>query len=357
MLEEILQKSLDARASQNSLRKLKVSEGMVDFCSNDYLGFAKKSWNSSGAIGSTGSRLISGNHAIHEEFEAWLAEFHGAQAALVFNSGYDANLGLFSTVPKKGDTVVYDQLCHASIRDGLRLGTARNFSFKHNDIEDLKQKLDSASGNVFVAVESIYSMDGDKAPLKEIAELCQQSGAYLIVDEAHSTGIYGEKGEGLCSELGVKPFVKVHTFGKAMGSHGAAIVGPAVLRQYLVNFSRSFIYTTALPPQSIAKVFEAYKKLKSCEERSALKSNIQLFKENCTSQNLIKSDSPIQCVIIGGNDRCKSISEELQKAGLDVRPILHPTVAEGSERIRICLHSYNSKEEIIQLCKLLNTML
>lgn len=357
MLEEFLQKSLDARASQNSLRKLKVSEGMVDFCSNDYLGFAKKSWSASGAIGSTGSRLISGNHPVHEEFEAWLAEFHGAEAALVFNSGYDANLGLFSTVPKKGDTVVYDQLCHASIRDGLRLGTARNFSFKHNDIEDLRLKLDSASGNVFVAVESIYSMDGDKAPLKEIAELCEQTGAYLIVDEAHSTGIYGEKGEGLCSELGVKPFAKVHTFGKAMGSHGAAIVGPDVLRQYLVNFSRSFIYTTALPPQSIAKVFEAYKWLESCEERAALKENIQLFKENFTSQNLIESDSPIQCVVIGGNDECKSIAEDIQKANLDVRPILHPTVAEGSERIRICLHSYNLKEEIIQLCKLLNTML
>ena len=357
MLEENLQNALDIRASENSLRKLKISEGMVDFCSNDYLGFAMKEWGAKGEFGSGGSRLISGTHKVHEEFEGWLAKFHGAKAALLFNSGYDANLGLFSTVPKKGDTVIYDQLCHASIRDGLRLSAARSFSFKHNDVEDLKKRLGQATGQVFVAVESVYSMDGDSAPLVEIANVCEEHRANLIVDEAHATGVFGKSGKGLCQELGVEAFARVHTFGKALGGHGAVVLGSKVLREYLVNFCRPFIYTTALPPQSVRHVWEAYKSLEDCSEKTMLKDNIVAFKEGFSGSGLIESESPIQCVVIGGNDRCKKVTGELQKFGLDVRPILYPTVEEGKERIRICLHSFNSKTEIAQLCELLNGLL
>ena len=350
MLKDSLEIALEKRRKANAFRSLKASEGLVDFCSNDYLGFAKKVGRVEEAVGSTGSRLISGHHSIHEEVEREIADFHEMEATLIFNSGYDANLSFFSTVPQKGDTVVYDQLCHASIRDGLRLGVARSYSFKHNDLDDLKLKLEQAVGNVFVVVESVYSMDGDKAPLVEISELCAEIGAYLVVDEAHGTGVFGLKGEGLCQERGVKPYAKIHTFGKALGCHGAAIVGDETLRDYLINYARPFIYTTALPPHSIRVIQHAYKSLEDCEERTVLHENIKYFKDNFQHEDLIKSDSPIQCVLFGGNETCKAAAASLQECGLDVRPILYPTVAKGAERIRICLHSYNSREEITQLC-------
>ena len=248
MLNERLESALNKRREENAFRSLKTSEGMVDFCSNDYLGFSKKIEIVDQMVGSTGSRLISGNHSIHEVVECEIAAFHGMDSALIFNSGYDANLGFFSTVPQKGDTVVYDQLCHASIRDGLRLGVARSFSFNHNCVDDLRSNVAQTEGRIFVVVESVYSMDGDKAPLVEIAKLCDEVGAYLVVDEAHGTGVFGLKGEGLCQEQEVKPYAKIHTFGKALGCHGAAIVGDETLRNYLINYARPFIYTTALPP-------------------------------------------------------------------------------------------------------------
>ena len=354
MLNESLEIALNKRREENAFRSLKASEGMVDFCSNDYLGFAKMEVAVDGKTGSTGSRLISGHHQIHERVEKQIAAFHEMEAALIFNSGYDANLSFFSTVPQKSDTVVYDQLCHASIRDGMRLGVARSFSFKHNDIEDLKLKFEHAEGNVFVAVESIYSMDGDKAALLEIAKLCADVGAYLVVDEAHGTGVFGLKGEGLCQELGVKPYAKIHTFGKALGCHGAAVVGDATLKNYLINYARPFIYTTALPPHSIGVIQRAYEMLESSPERTVLHENIKFFKEGFQHENLIESDSPIQCVVIGENTKCKEVAQGLQMCGMDVMPILHPTVARDTERIRICLHSFNSREEISQLCSELN---
>ena len=350
MLDKHLNKALEKRQSESSLRSLKPQSDMIDFCSNDYLGFSKKRRDVNAATGSTGSRLISGHHDIHEKAEREIALFHNAEASLIFNSGYDANLSFFSTVPKKGDTVVYDQLCHASIRDGLKLGNARSFSFKHNDIEDLKAKLNQAQGVVYVAVESVYSMDGDLAPLAEIDEVCTEHWALLVVDEAHATGVFGLKGEGLCGEKGIEPYAQIHTFGKALGCHGAVIFGTKTLKDYLINFARPFIYTTALPPHSVEVIRQAYADLENCEERIKLRENIEFFKRNFASSQLIESNSPIQCVVVGGNARCREMATKLQEQGLDVRAILSPTVAEGAERIRICLHSYNSQEEIAQLC-------
>ena len=357
MLDGRLNKELEKRKSDDAYRSLKTSSSMIDFCSNDYLGFSSKSLHSSLPVGATGSRLISGTKSIHTVVEDQIAVFHNDEAALIFNSGYDANLAFLSTVPKKGDTVIYDQLCHASIRDGLRLGVARNFSFTHNDLRDLKGKISKASGSVFVVVESVYSMDGDAAHLVEIEKICSDSGAYLVVDEAHATGVFGEKGEGLCGELGIEAYARVHTFGKALGVHGAVICGSQVLKEYLVNYARPFIYTTALPPHSIDVISQVYASLENSDERKKLKENIEIFKSNFKNPGLIESDSPIQCVIIGGNEKCKTVAEHLQSEGFDVRPILSPTVEKGKERIRICLHSFNSREEITNLCAQLNKIL
>ncbi len=352
MSEEKLTYLLQQRADKKSLRKLYVNDSLVDFCSNDYLGFAKIPSHNQASSGSTGSRLISGNTNLHQEVENQIAKFHQSEAALLYNSGYDANLGFFSCVPQKENTVIYDSFCHASIRDGIRLGTARNFSFQHNNLEDLKSKLKNANGNIFVVVESIYSMDGDQAPLQEISKICNLHKANLIVDEAHAGGVFGENGEGLAQNI--PTFARIYTYSKAFGCHGAAVTGSNILKEYLINFSRPLIYSTALSPHSVACIQEAYAKMSKSEERKRMHQNIELFTSNCKHSGLIKSRSAIQCILIGGNQETKEMALSLQEGGLDVRPILHPTVAEGTERIRICLHSFNTKKEILHLCQLLN---
>lgn len=292
------------------------SRSLVDFCSNDYLGFARsevlrkkiqrmEAEYHDARIGSTGSRLISGNTRFCEELENRIAKFHHADAGLIFNSGYDANIGIFSSTPQRNDTIIYDQLVHASIRDGIRLSYARAFSFNHNDVEDLEKKLKAATGNIFVAVESIYSMDGDCAPLVEMSELCSRHGASLIVDEAHATGVFGKNGEGKVVELGIenKIFTRLHTFGKALGCHGAIVVGSETLRSYLINFARSFIYTTALPFHSLIAISCSYDLLELSDKgRIDLKNKISYFLNQLSAIShqllAIKSDSAIQCVII-----------------------------------------------------------
>ncbi len=203
--EDFLRIALDKRREQNAFRQLRTSNQQVDFCSNDYLGLARSERIQEEALqicrqlpqvhGSGGSRLLAGNYELVEEAEKLIAGFHDAPAGLIFNSGYDANLGFFASVPQKGDVIIYDQLIHASIRDGIRLSPAQAYSFFHNDTDDLAKKLNNADGRVFVAVESVYSMDGDTAPLQEIAGLCHRHQALLVVDEAHATGIIGEKGK------------------------------------------------------------------------------------------------------------------------------------------------------------------
>ena len=265
-----MQHILEQRKTASLYRSLQVNEGLIDFCSNDYLSFARceklkervKSYTDeiNPLTGSTGSRSISGNTAFAEQLEKIVAAFHQAEAGLIFNSGYDANIGLFSCLAKKEDTLICDELIHASIIDGCRLSYASRFRFAHNDLEDLESKLQRSKGNIFVAVESIYSMDGDMAPLKEIAAVCKKYNANLVVDEAHATGLFGKQGRGLVSQHGLEDevFARVHTFGKALGCHGAVILGSETLRNYLVNFARSFIFTTALPMHSLIAVKCAY---------------------------------------------------------------------------------------------------
>ena len=355
-----IRQKLEKRKAQNAFRELKINNGLIDFCSNDYLGFAteKEIHRSTdlSQFGSTGSRLISGNHAITEELENYLAHYYRAQSALIFNSGYNANLGLFSCIAQRTDTIIYDELVHASIRDGISLSHAHSFSFKHNDLISLKDKISQSKGNIFVVVESVYSMDGDEAPLEEIVKLCKENGAALIVDEAHAVGVYGHKGEGLVAKYGLENevFARIITFGKAYGCHGAAVLGIKDLRDYLINFSRAFIYTTALPLSSIITIGKAHQFLNDNNERmDQLNDNIAYFKAAIANYQLsiINSDSAIQCIIISGNDQVKIIAEKISDQGFDVRPILSPTVPKGQERLRICLHSFNTREQIDDLLK------
>ena len=372
MINDRLQNALNKREEDNALRRLKTENQLIDFCSNDYLGFSRNELlrniifetaekTSFHLNGSTGSRLISGNSSFTENLEQRIAAFHNAETALLYNSGYDANIGLFSSVPKRNDTVFYDELIHASIHDGLRMNHfAKSISFKHNDINDLKNKLNLALGEVFVVIESVYSMDGDLAPLKEFATLCEENHWNLIVDEAHATGVIGKKGEGLVQleHLEKKVFARVHTFGKAMGCHGAVILGSSLLRDYLINFSRSFIYTTALPTHAQIAIDEGYKFLtKNSYLVNELKDKISLFRKTSTNkirEKVIAFDSAIISLLYPGNEEVKELAKQIQSAGFGVKPILHPTVPKGAERLRICLHIFNTDDDIIKLVELLN---
>jgi 8-amino-7-oxononanoate synthase len=354
MFENKLKYKLSERQKNNALRKLSTPSGLVDFCSNDYLGLAQIHNSNNHRMGSTGSRLISGTTELYLQLEKDIAKYHHTESALIFNSGYDANLGFFSCIPQKEDTVIYDQLCHASIRDGIRLGLARSYAFKHNDASHLEEKLNQASGQAFVVVESVYSMDGDIAPLQEISDVCKRHDAKLIVDEAHAFGVFGDEGQGLANNIDT--IARIYTFGKALGSHGATIVSNEIVNQYLINFSRPFIYTTALPPHAIERIQWGYQKIKHSKERQQLHNNIAYFKSNCDNNGLIESKSAIQCVVIGGNTQTRKAANYLSENNLDVKPILHPTVAKGQERLRICLHAFNNEEEIHKLCQLINTI-
>jgi 8-amino-7-oxononanoate synthase len=306
--------------------------------------------------GSTGSRLLSGNLSYTETLEQQIADYHKAEAGLIYNSGYDANVGLFSALPQRDDTIILDELIHASIIDGARLSYANRYTFRHNDLESLDEKLKHAKGNCYVVIESVYSMDGDTPPIKEILSVTQKHNAELIVDEAHAIGLYNN---GLINHLGLESeaFARIVTFGKALGCHGAIVLGSKSLREYLINFSRSFIYTTAASFHQIASIKMAYRMLpEAANEIEKLSGNIQLFKELTAAArcNLLPSDSAIQCLIVGSNEKARNIANALQNAGLDVRPILSPTVAKGSERLRICLHSFNSENEITLLSEILH---
>ena len=362
MFPNFLLKKLQTRREENSLRQIKLTGGMTDFCSNDYLGIARMNnllITSEWKHGSGGSRLLSGNYPLIVETEKLISSFHDAEAGLIFNSGYDANTGLLSAVAGKGDVILYDQLIHASLRDGCRLSLARSFSFAHSDLDDLEKKITNLNEveNIYIITESVFSMDGDMAPLQAISDLCKKYKAYLIVDEAHATGIVGMKGQGLVQHLGLQEscFARVHTFGKGCGVHGAIVLGSQELIDYLVNFSRSFIYTTALPEASVAAIKASYEIFPSMDkERLHLKQLIQHFQGFTFSYTLLKSETPIQVVIIPGNEEVKKVAEALQSEQLDVRAILYPTVPRGAERLRIVLHSYNTIEEINRVAGVLN---
>lgn len=369
--DEFLDGKLDERRMQDALRRLRPPEGKVDFCSNDYLGIVtsglagaalRGSGISSLPHGSTGSRLLAGNYPLIERTERLIADFHQAEAGLIFNSGYDANLGVLSCVPQRGDTILYDQLSHASIRDGIRLSFAQSFSFLHNDCGDLERRLKAlraagGSSRIFVVTESVFSMDGDVAPLEAIIRLCNACGAHVILDEAHATGVIGTKGEGLAQSVGLQDecLARIHTFGKAVGAHGAIVLGSERLRQFLINFCRPLMYTTALPPASVQAIADAYRLFPAMQtERAQLRRLIDRFRLTAIGYRRLDSETPIQVVIVPGNGEVRKLSERLQESGLDIRPILYPTVPMGGERLRIVIHAFNTEEEIDRLTRLLS---
>ena len=349
---DFLKHRLDEREALQALRKLKLANAHIDFSSNDYLGLGRNiAAVSETPKGSGGSRLLYGNSDEAENLEAWLAEAFDVEAALVFNSGYAANLGFFSSVPQKNDIILYDEFIHASVRDGIRLSLAKSYSFRHNSIDSLCEKANRQNGRIFVAVESVYSMDGDCAPLTELNARCAENGWLLVVDEAHALGVYGPKGRGCVAELsdtsGV--FARVLTFGKAAGFHGAAVLGSTILKDYLINFSRAFIYSTALPSGDYQTMHRQLQRMLDADvEREKLKSRITEWKQ-LIGQVFKTQDGPIQIVPAKSNAHADALAKHLNDAGFDVRAIKHPTVAAGSERLRIILHAINSEDEVKEL--------
>ncbi|KAE8990810.1 hypothetical protein PR003_g21678 [Phytophthora rubi] len=402
-MDEKLDRALARRRHVGTLRTLQVPDegaaAAVDFYSNDYLGFARSQplqqlvktrqadLQSPHAhmLGATGSRLISGNSRLFMDVEKDLAAFYNSDAALLFNSGYAANMGVMSCLPQSDDVILYDELVHNSCHEGIRLSRAyangRALAFRHNDLDDLEHKLrqylspssehDASETCVYVVVESLYSMDGDFAPLETMAALCERVGAFLIVDEAHSTGVYGPQGSGVVRELGLEIKYKnalacrVHTFGKAMGCHGAVVCGSQVLIDYLVNYARSFIYTTAFPFDqlvSVACVHEFSASPAADTLRDHVIKLVQYFKEKVNSNPsiprdaLLASDSPIQGVVFEGNHRVLMASQQMNSMGIRVIPIRSPTVPKGAERFRIVIHADNTCDEVDLLVDALAAM-
>ncbi|OJJ16951.1 8-amino-7-oxononanoate synthase [marine bacterium AO1-C] len=369
---DFLNERLEERRENGLMRTLVDKEHLTDFCSNDYLGMAqlaafkqlidqKLAQYQPAKVGATGSRLISGNYTYTEQLEQKIAAFHQAETGLIFNSGYDANIGVFASLARRGDTIITDELIHASIIDGTRLTHAKRLRFRHNNLNDLEKKLRLAEGNIFVGVESVYSMDGDVAPLAEIAALCKKYNAHLIVDEAHGTGIFGNKGVGVVQseELQNSVLARIHTFGKALGAHGAIVLGSSDLRNYLINFARSFVYTTALSMHSLIATEAAYELFPTLDsERKHLFNLIRIFQDTLGSAaryEVLPSPSPIQGVIVPGNSNARTLSQEIEKAGFYVKAILSPTVPAGQERLRICLHAFNTEAQLQQLIQIINS--
>lgn len=362
---------LDLRKENKTLRSLDSERNLIDFSSNDYLGFANseiifdkthqflinKSIKQNGA---TGSRLLSGNHNLYNQVEEMLCNIHQSESATIFNSGYDANLGLFSSIPQRGDVIIYDEFIHASIRDGIQLSNAKAYKFSHNDVthlDEMLKRFKQEKSELFVVTETVFSMDGDSPDLEKIVAICKKHNAFLIVDEAHAVGVFDY---GIVQQLNLETnvFARVITFGKALGCHSAVILGSNQLHQYLINFARSFIYTTALSPHSLATIKSAYETLvKNKEHLKKLQENIEHFVKEVEKLhlNFIESSSSIHCCIIGGNEQTKSIANQLKQNGFDVKPILSPTVPKNKERLRFCIHSFNSKEQISEVLHLLST--
>lgn len=362
-IEDEFRERLSRRQTEGLLRILGPGRDLskTDFFSNDYLGLSRDltsdfAGNLPNPIqsGSTGSRLVSGNYRELEELEAECAQFFHAPACLFFANGFLANLALISSVGTKNDTYLYDEKCHVSLKDGMRLSLANRFSFRHNDPEDLKRKLKNnrGIGNRIVVVESIYSMDGDTCALAELLNICETEGAYLIVDEAHSTGNLGPDGRGLVAalKLETKPLAIIYTFGKSLGAAGAVVACSETTRNYLINFSHPFIYSTAPSPIQIWLCRLQLTRLKQEHWRlEQIQSRIRLWQKKVFSLSQAYSSnpqSPVQFISVAGNEVAKSLFNHLQKLDIQIKPMLSPTVPKGKERIRVSLHAYNSEAEI-----------
>ncbi|MER8640454.1 8-amino-7-oxononanoate synthase [Mesorhizobium sp. M1365] len=345
--------TLQGLARKDRLRTLKPRAGR-DFSSNDYLGLAasKRLGEAVAAaiargtpVGATGSRLLRGNAPEHEQLEADAAAFFGADRALFFGSGYIANFALLTALPQKGDLLVLDELAHASMHEGAQAGRAQFVLAAHNDanaVDDAikRWRAEGGMGCVWIAVESLYSMDGDCAPLESLAALADRHNAFIIVDEAHATGVWGPDGRGLAAAFeGRDNIVALHTCGKALGACGGLVTGPRTLCEYLINRCRPFIYATAPSPlmavaarEALAMLADEPMRRVQLHERVALAG--RQLADRC---GVIPSGSQIQPVVIGDVSRTMAVAARLQGRGFDIRGIRPPTVPEGTSRLRISL--------------------
>ncbi len=369
MFSKRWEEELNKRKTNHAFRTLgNFNPQLIDFSSNDYLGLSKnielkkriaaqlQQLQTGNINGASGSRLLTGNYPLLEESEHFLAQHFNSESGLIFQSGYMANLAVLSALPGRGDTVLYDEQAHACMKDGIRLSAATRFPFLHNDLNDLEKKLSKAKGNIFVVVESVYSMDGDVCPLAELVSLCEPYDATVIVDEAHSTGLFGNGGRGLVNDLNLqdKIAVRVYTFGKAMGVHGAFVACHEQVKNYLINFSRPFIYTTAPDAHTPIGMKESVKLiLENPQWEETLNQNIRYYRKKLNKNDALPTYSAIQSFLTPGNAQARQTAQTLVEAGFDIRPILAPTVKEGTERLRIILHRYNTTQEIDMLTELL----
>ena len=364
---------LEELNGQSLLRNLTLVRG-VSPCFNDYLGFSNdvrlklallQCIEQEERVASTGSRLLSGHATAWDELETTFARFAGTEAALYFNSGFSANTGLLSSILDSSDVVFSDALNHASLIDGLRLSRARKVIYPHRDLDflerELQKSMDSSGLRVVLRVivtESIFSMDGDRAPLHDIFQLAERYGAEVIVDEAHATGVCGPQGSGLVAELGLqeRALAIVHTCGKALAGMGAFVCGSNVLKQFLINHARSFIFSTAMPPYLAGQINAALQLAASMdEERSRLATLASDLRERLTSIGLDcgPSSSHIVPLIVGSNEAALQIAAQLQERGFAVRAIRSPSVPLGSARLRLSLTANLTGDDIERFSKAL----
>jgi 8-amino-7-oxononanoate synthase len=357
--------ALRGLARRDRLRELTPRHGL-DFASNDYLGLADcprlsravaAALAAGTPVGATGSRLLRGNCPEHEALEALAAGFFGAERALFFGGGYVANFAVLSTLPQRRDLVILDALVHASAREGARAGRAQVVETSHNDLGAIEEAVmawrrGGGAGRIWMAVESLYSMDGDRAPLPELAALADRHDAFLCIDEAHATGVFGPDGRGFAHDLeGRDNVVVLHTCGKALGCAGALVTAPAALCDFLVNRSRPFIYATAPSPLMAVAVVEALAILREePERRERLMELVALAgRELAARTGIAPSGSQIQPVIIGGNARTMELANAMQARGFDLRGIRPPTVPEGTARLRIALTLHVRAPDVLAL--------
>ncbi|HEX5665487.1 MAG TPA: 8-amino-7-oxononanoate synthase [Hyphomicrobium sp.] len=364
-MHEDHERALKALAARGRLRALAPRRG-IDFSSNDYLGLGSSPELAAAIsealargvpVGAGGSRLLRGNDPEHEALEDEAARFFGAETALYMGGGFAANTAIFATLPQRGDLIVHDDLIHASAHDGMRMSKAATVSAAHNNVEEFRERIaawraNGGTGRVWIAIESLYSMEGDVAPIDDFDTLARETDAMLIIDEAHATGILGPQGRGLAHALEGRPnVVSLHTCGKALGVMGALVLAPKTLRDFLVNRARPFIYATGPSPLMAAGVRAALRlSAAGPERRDMLQEQIAIFGHELQRLcGIAPSGTQIQPVIVKSDTRAVSIAAALQEQGFDVRAVRPPTVPEGTARLRVSLTLNASAEDTTSL--------
>ena len=349
---------LDRLRRLHRLRSLRLPSG-VDFTSNDYLGLARHpalreavivSLDSDGMIGAGGSRLLRGHHPAHAELEEFAASFFGTERALYFGSGFIANFALFTTLAERHDAVVFDERVHASVKEGVHASPAGRYRARHNDLEsfagELKRARENGARRIFIAVESVYSMDGDLAPLQELSDLADRYEAVLVVDEAHATGVFGKNGRGLGEGSQNTRWIALHTCGKALGVSGALVCASAETIEYLINKARPFIYSTAPPPFLARAVKRALQLIDEEPWRRERVLKLAYLAHHELNGDAAFAGSQIVPVIIGDDEAALAVAGTVQQAGFDVRAIRPPTVPEGTSRLRVAINALHGDDEI-----------